>query len=379
MVLSDKQMFLPNYDESILSLTSSILKHYGVASDYTSLSDLDVVLKRKYKNVVVMVFDGMGVDLLQKVLPSHSFLRQHLVRSISSVFPPTTCAAMTTYRSALPPIVHGWLAWACYFKEHKKVIELYRDRDLYTQQKLDISPVAERLSYEPIWDKINRVTGGQVHAQSIYPASIPNGQAETLADWFGEIRGACEQAGRQYIFAYWNNPDHAMHLSGTYAPDVQEIIRDINRRVRRLSSQLSDTLLIISADHGHVPLEDAVYIDDIEDMVDCLSRPLSLDDRIVSVALKSGKQKHFLDLFNRYLSQDFVLFSQQEVLDNHLFGYGKPHERSFDFIGDYIIASVSGKSIRQHQPGEVIPDLKSAHAGLTKAEMLVPLILVDLK
>lgn len=377
--MSDTRVCFPNYDDSILSLSHSILKHYGVSSDYATLSDLDAVLKRGYKNVVVMVFDGMGVDLLEKTLSSRSFLRQHLVRSISSVFPPTTCAAMSTYRSALPPIVHGWLAWACYFKEYKKVIELYRNSDLYTQEKLNVPPVADQLPYEPIWDKINRVTGGGVQARSIYPASIPNGSAETLSEWFREIRATCGKEGRQYVFAYWNEPDHTMHNQGTYAPDVREIVRDINRRIRTLSAQLTDTLLIVSADHGHTPLEEVVYIDDIEDMVDCLSRPLSLDDRTVSIALKPGRRDRFLDLFNRYLSQDFILFSRQEVLDRHLFGYGKPHERALDFIGDYIISSISGKSICQHQPGEVIPDLKSAHAGLTRAEMRVPLILVDLK
>ena len=61
MTESDTRVCFPNYDDSILSLSHSILKHYGVSSDYATLSDLDAVLKRGYKNVVVMVFDGMGV------------------------------------------------------------------------------------------------------------------------------------------------------------------------------------------------------------------------------------------------------------------------------------------------------------------------------
>ena len=37
---------LPEYDRSILSISSSIMKHYGVSSNYKSLDELDSILKK---------------------------------------------------------------------------------------------------------------------------------------------------------------------------------------------------------------------------------------------------------------------------------------------------------------------------------------------
>ena len=365
-----------NYDSSILSVANSVLKHYGVQPPYSTLPMLDDALARGYRNVVLMIFDGLGVELLTKTLSPDSFLRQHMACSISSVFPPTTCAALTTHRSGLPPIVHGWLGWSCWFQEYGHVIELYRNRDLYTQQPLPIPPVADQLPYETVWEKIDRANNHTIGTHVIYPDTIVPTGATTLPDWCDRIEKACQQSGQQYVFAYWAEPDHTSHNLGPYDSTVQHIIQDLNNRVEELCRTQKDTLFIITADHGHVPVEGVVYIDDCADMADCLSRPLSLDDRVVSIALKPGKEKHFLDLFDRFLSSDFVLFSRQEALDQGLFGFGTPHPRATDFIGDYIITAVGGKLLCQHMPGEKIPDMKGAHAGLTATEVQVPLILV---
>lgn len=44
----NKNICFPNYDRSILSISSSILKNYDVKSNYKSLSELDNILSKKY-------------------------------------------------------------------------------------------------------------------------------------------------------------------------------------------------------------------------------------------------------------------------------------------------------------------------------------------
>lgn len=85
-----------DYDNSLLSLVSSVLKHYKVDTAHPTLPEADGLLKGNYKNVVVMLFDEMGTAILEKHLRPDSFLRSHLERTISSVFPPTTTAATVT-------------------------------------------------------------------------------------------------------------------------------------------------------------------------------------------------------------------------------------------------------------------------------------------
>ena len=47
-------MLKPDYKRSILSISSSILKKYGLESIYPSLKELDEILEGNYKNVVYL-------------------------------------------------------------------------------------------------------------------------------------------------------------------------------------------------------------------------------------------------------------------------------------------------------------------------------------
>lgn len=109
-----------NYDDSLVSLACSVLKRFGAPYTHGTLEDFDKLLAKGYKNVVVMLFDGMGTAILEKHKRVAPFLIEHNIRRISSVFPPTTTAATTSIETGLTPCEHGWLGWALYFKEVDK-------------------------------------------------------------------------------------------------------------------------------------------------------------------------------------------------------------------------------------------------------------------
>ena len=102
----------PDYNNSIVNLACSVIKHYGAENHHETLAIFDNYLEKNYKNVVVMLLDGLGVDALENHLDKGSFLRRHFVSEISTVFPPTTTAATTSVESGLTPKEHGWLGWS---------------------------------------------------------------------------------------------------------------------------------------------------------------------------------------------------------------------------------------------------------------------------
>ena len=54
-----------NYDHCIVNLMASIQKFYHVNPSHSTLSIADqIFLKKDFKNVIVMVFDGMGQNIL---------------------------------------------------------------------------------------------------------------------------------------------------------------------------------------------------------------------------------------------------------------------------------------------------------------------------
>ena len=62
----------PNYGRSILSISSSILNNYGLSSNYKTLKKLDKLLNKNYKNIVFLILDCMGVNIIENNLTSHS-------------------------------------------------------------------------------------------------------------------------------------------------------------------------------------------------------------------------------------------------------------------------------------------------------------------
>ncbi len=83
---------------------------------------IDEILEaKKPKNVVVMLFDGMG----SRILDNKSFFLKNRIKEITTVFPATTTAATTSIRTGFNPIEHGWLGWNTYISPINKTITLF--------------------------------------------------------------------------------------------------------------------------------------------------------------------------------------------------------------------------------------------------------------
>ena len=63
-----KKIVYPDYKNCIANVPNSILKYYGVGLAGDSLPLLDAQMKKPYKNVVLLLLDGMGKYILEKHL-----------------------------------------------------------------------------------------------------------------------------------------------------------------------------------------------------------------------------------------------------------------------------------------------------------------------
>lgn len=377
MTILQNPIKLPQYDNSILSVSASLAHHYGIDTPHKTQPALDKELAKGYKNVILFLSDGLGVNVLNRHLPSDSFLRQHYCESISSVFPPTTTAATTTVLSTKTPYEHGWLGWACWFEQYQQCIELFLGTDFYTGEKVSSFESAfKQMPYEPLWDRISKQCG-DVQGHVIYPDKVAHNGIKSLRQMTTRLYDITQRSGRQFVYAYWIDPDHTSHRHGPYNEVVRQKVSVINKRLKKFASQMEDTLIIVIADHGHIDIREYILLNDCGQMVDCLSKPISLEDRCVSCFVKSDKKDIFEREFQHYLSQDFLLISREQALASHLFGMGLKHDLIDDMIGDYLIIAMTDKGLIQHIPnGRDFPVCKGAHAGLTTDEMTVPLIMI---
>ena len=136
-----KQQF-PDYTNCIANLANSILKDFGIDEERKGMPSVDFYLKKSYKNVVVLLLDGMGSCILQRNLDRDGFFNSHLVETYSSVFPPTTVAATISMASGLTPYEHSWLGWDCYYPQIDKNVTVFLNRETGTDRLAAEYPVA---------------------------------------------------------------------------------------------------------------------------------------------------------------------------------------------------------------------------------------------
>lgn len=360
----------PDYSNSLVSLACSILKHFGAQALHTTLPALDVLLEKQYKNVVVMIFDGMGSDALSYHLPEDSFLRRHCTSDISSVFPPTTTAAVTSVESGLTPVEHGWLGWSLYFSEIDKIVNALTNTVEGTNIQAAAYHVAGKyLPYKNVIDKINEA--GQAKAFSVSP--FGTNRVHQHDELYQTVKSLCRQDGRKYIYSYWFEPDSTMHDKGCYSSQARNWIIAINNKVEDLCLGLEDTLVIVTADHGHCNLRYEIISEhpEIENMME---RPLSVECRAAGFYIKPMYMDLFPSAFHEAFGDNFLLLTRQELIDRKLLGSGTAHPKINELAGDYMAIAVSDVGIVQHHGSN---RFLSHHAGMTEQEMSIPFIVFE--
>lgn len=382
-----KQPIFPDYTNSIMNLSCSVLNHFGVPVKHNTLNAADKVLQKNYKHVVVILLDGLGVNILEKHLEPSAFLRKHLLTEYSSVFPPTTTASTTSMLSGLSPIEHGWLGWDVYFEQENKTVTCFSSTIADTKIPAADYHVAHKyLPYKKIDEQINEANpDGSVEAKIVFPFGprpFPK-----IDDWFAEIKrhASCEK--RTFTYAYWENPDHNLHRFGTDNKLVHETVVDLNTRIEKLCSELNDTAVFVTADHGHTDVTNECYETDFPEFAKMFIRSPSIEPRGTSFFVKkeyllpadssaiTEGDSIFAKEFKRLFGNDYVLFSRDEVFEKQIFGPGEPN-KNLTGIGDYVAAALGSRTI---YPTKYMyeKNFKSHHAGMSKEEMIIPLICVE--
>lgn len=357
----------PDYGAGIANLACSVLAHYGVTPPNATLPAVDALLQRRWRNVVVLLLDGMGVRILQKHLLPEGFFRRHLCMEYSSTFPPTTVAATTAILSGLTPNQSGWLGWTGYFPQIDRNIVYFLNKDNDTGESITEYNVSGRfVPYVKITDRIRSAGYEAYELASFLPP-----QPKSYEDFCREIERLCSRESEKYIYAYWNEPDKTMHEKGVDGPEIGSLMQRLEERTARLAEALQDTLLMITADHGMIHTRCHV-LTEYPDVLDCLIRPPSIESRAVNFFVKDGMQTAFEKAFQKHFGREFRLMHKAEVLEEKLFGPGENHPALDGMLGDYLAVATGTETLRMVDKGYL-----GEHAGMTAEEMTIPLIAVS--
>ena len=381
-----KNIVLPNYNHSILGTITSILKYYKVDTKHKSSEKIDEILNEKeYKNVIFLILDGLGEQILNKI-SLDGILNKNKIDCVTSVYPSTTTAALTTYYSGCPPYETGWIAWSQYFKEYGRALDMFSHKESYmgeTLKKPLIDVYKTIVNYESIFDKIEK-SSPNVRAYEIEPDYAERRakrslKANNIDELIMYINDLCTMPDRKFILAYSDNPDGLLHKYGTTSEEVKNFVKETEEKIEKMVKDFdNDTILIISADHGHKDIDKAYSLNDFPEIRECLIMPESLESRSLTFWVKEDMKDVFVQRFNKIFKDEFWLMTKDEFLNKyHFLGYGDKHYKIDDFLGNYMALSVAGSIIRiETFLAEGKPVKKSTHCGLTKDEMEVPVIVM---
>ena len=352
-----------------MTFSNSVLKHFGVEPFHQTEEVIDKAPKGHNK-VALVLFDGMGQNIVRKHLDEKSFIRKHYLCTINSTFPPTTTAATTAFLTGKYPIETGWMSWAQYFEKYQKNIILFKNVDYNTEEKLDVEGVAnQELPTKTILELIKE-NNKDVHVFDIKRYPINKDGPKGLLGLERIINKTLKKQDNCLAYFYFDSPDREMHQYGIDNWRIHLYVKRINKMVERLCKKNHDTAFFTFADHGHINVK---YLDICEhqDLYNLLRLPLSFEKRTPTFFVKEGTNKEFEELFDKYYGEHFALMSKQEVLDSQTFGEGDVNPKAVEFIGDYVATSKDEYCLYASKEMSKFDPFKGHHAGNTEEEMLV--------
>ena len=367
-----KNFIFPDFNNSNLNITASIAKYLNCKNDKPTLKILDDELNKNYKNIVFICYDGLGIHPININLSDESILKKNIKQVLTSTFPSTTTNATRSLLSNMYPLEHGWFGWSLYFENINKNVDIFLNEESCSDAKIDSADYQIKIE-DYYFDRTN--TDYQIN--SIFPKYVDVKNAsnnhifETLDDFYNNISTILNRNSKQFIYAYMGEPDSTMHEFGVSSKEANKLINEINNKTEELVKNSSDTLFIITADHGQVDIEGYVDFYHDEKLMSMLKIYPFLDARALAFKLKDNVNEEFVEYFNYTYSDDFKLYKASELVDMGVFG---PYGDKAYLLGDYIAIGTFTHKTALLTP--ISHKFLGHHTSLTE-EMLVPLIIIS--
>jgi hypothetical protein len=388
-----------DYQRSTLNMMSSILRNYGGESPYSTLPELDRLTEQPYDHVILMVFDGMGLSFVEKYEKELALPAGMKNIPLSTVFPPTTAAAMTSLYTGASPLEHGYLGWSLWFEElEDRYINILPGTDSRTNRAVFGSPqdIYDIMPLHPFTQKLKDVqddlplyfVSPRAYKESRYTQAVCGPAKMVPYRRFKDMTRATASSvkknwdGRSYTMVYNPEPDKFIHPEGVDTNHLRDFMTILGEQLNKLVNRIegTNTLLLVTADHGMTAMDSYFKLKEGEELFSFLERPPFPESRLLSFHVKQGMKERFRERFNELLGEDFLLLEGEAFLKEGWLGPDLPgveaHYRLNKLIGDYIGIARGRKGIKfESKTGRKSSSLfKAHHAGMTRVEMEVPLL-----
>lgn len=371
------------------------------------------------KTVILVVADGLGHLQLEREIAAGnaSNIGQLIGRAeggdecvsytpITSVFPTTTVAALGSVNSGVAPTGHGLLGYTVYLPEFDTVAEMIRWGPLNRRvsfadpefgrvpesffwaetmyARLHAAGVKRTFAVNPVGFSGTALTR-MLHQHATYAGYVATSSLGPIVS-----RIVDESTDVTYVYAYWPTVDTIAHIIGPLTPEHGAEVAAFDFQFGRLLESLSgrrDTLVLLTADHGHVDTvpEEAVSFADHPELLGMLRVPPAGERRAVYLHPRPGLTLAVAEYARERMREVASPMLRDDAVELGLFGPGQLSERASGRIGEVLLFPRGNLQLfAPIDPPEGAPPMpkppafRGLHGGLTADEALVPLLAIRL-
>lgn len=389
---------LPAYNGgSIANLPGSILRAFdpnGVVAPGTVLPPVAPQLLPPdflagARAVVLIVVDGLGQECLRWAsgqTATHYLNQAQHNAQLTSVFPSTTAAALTSLQNGLAPARHGMAGYTLYLAAQQAVINMITWKPVAGMPVRLPMPVPRTFLDVPnLYTLLDRVKIPSAIVSNlafmdspltnVHSPGVPYYGHRTPAEFAGLLLQQVEKPGRRFVFGYWDGFDALAHTHGPRSIICLDEIRIVDLALgrgllERLAGRADDIVVLLVADHGHMMIsEDRTH--SLKNIIRTYSRsrPIPTGDR--RAAGLTFDDDDALAALRENAGDDGVVVPVAEAIEAGLYGPAHHHANLEDRIGKALVLAKDDAAFVYPQSSN---PTAGGHGSLTSSEMLVPLL-----
>jgi len=375
-------------------------------------------LPTHYDRVVFFFVDAFGWRFFERYAEKYDFLKtilqQGAASKITSQFPSTTAAHVTSIHTGLPVSQSGVYEWNYYeplvdalispllfsYVDYAEGEKFKRD----TVKKANI-PAEAFFPQQTLYDTlktqgiVSHVLQFQNYTPSTYSDIVfrgakthPYASIEQALFYLSELV-TVEDAPPSYYFVYFDRIDAACHHYGPASKEFEQEVDNFFKAMHELfykniQGKAKNTLLIVTADHGQVEVnpKTTYYLD--RELPE-FTRFLKTNRQGQILAPAGSARDMFLYVHEESIAEAVALLRQklegraevyatQELLAQHFFGVAEPSPTFLARLGNVVILPYKNETVWWSQGGKYEMRFLGHHGGLTREEMEIPLLLLSL-
>lgn len=402
----------PLYTSYCFSQIPSFIQHSLTGAAHTGMpADVLSGLPLRYDKVILLFVDAFGWRFFERYQERYPFLKRFLdhgvVSRLTSQFPSTTTAHLTTIHTGLTVDQTGFYEWFYYEPLLDRLIAplLFSYAGDSEPGTIRLPPGVGLAPVFPYQTVFQQLAAQGIRSYAFQNAAYVNsafGQTafagaqligfRSLAEGLHRLAQAViNETQPAYFFYYYEGIDYIGHQAGpssrVFDAEVDVFMTALERILHAdLRAGASNTLLLLTADHGQndVSPQTTIYLNQrIPELADFIradggGRLLvpAGSPRDLFLYIRPGQIDAAFDLLATHpaLAGRAEVRRISDLIAANCFGPAQPADAFLARIADLVILPYSGETVWWYEKGRFEQRFYGHHGGLSADEMDIPLL-----